>query len=222
MEEPMESPPEYDRIRAAVHSVEAPAALRERISAERDRTLIKRMVVRRMKLTGVLAGGAAVLGASLALLAPSGGGTDAPSALDAAALATRGAVAAAPRVNPVQPHLLRVSVGGVPFPRWQERFPWKPTGQRVDELAGRSTMTVFYDDPRGVRLGYTIVDGEALPWPAGARTVVRNGVEVHLLRRAGRIMAFWRAHGRSCIISAPDSVPAERMVALASAEDYVA
>ena len=81
---------------------------------------------------------------------------------------------------------------------------------------------MYYDDPKGVRLGYTIVDGEPLPWPDGARVVTQNGVPVHVLRRDGRVIAVWRAHGRTCVISAPESVPDERMVALASANDYVA
>jgi hypothetical protein len=217
----MESPPpEYDRIVAAISSVQAPHALRSRIESERERTLIRRMVVKRMKLSGVLAGAAAVLGVGVALVAPSHG---APSSLDAAALATRGVMAAAPRVDPSHEHLLAASIGGVPFPRWEGHFPWKPSGQRTDELDGRSTQTVFYDGigqaPR-VRLAYTIVAGAPLAWPDGARTVTSNGVAVHVLRRDDRIIATWRAHGHTCVISAPASVPEDRMVALAS-YDYV-
>jgi hypothetical protein len=220
MEEPMESPPpEYDRIVAAMSSVQAPHTLRSRIESERERTLIRRTVVKRMKLSGVLAGAAAVLGVGVALVAPSHG---APSSLDAAALATRGAVAAAPHVNPSHTHLLAASIGGVPFPRWEERFPWKPSGQRTDELGGRSTLTVFYDDPNGVRLGYTIVDGKPLAWPDGGRTVTSHNVDVHLLRQGDRIIATWRAHGHTCVISAPNSVPGARMVMLASSRDYIA
>src|SRR3954470_24291017 len=103
MEEPMDLPPEYDRVHAAITSVQAPHGLRTRIDAERERTLVRRMVVKRMKLTGMLAGGAAVLGAAVAIVAPSHG---TPSSLQAAAFATRGAVAAAPRVEPSHEHLL--------------------------------------------------------------------------------------------------------------------
>jgi len=221
MGEPMETTPEYDRIHAVMTSTatEAPAALRDRIAAERDRTLVRRTVVKRMKLTGTMAAAAAVLGVAVALVAP--GHPSVPSSLDAAALATRGAVAGAPLHDPVHPHLLRVAVAGVPFPRWEERFPWRPSGQRTDAIGDRVTMTVYYDDPRGVRLGYTIVDGDALPWPDGARRVVRNGVDVRVLRGHGRVVAFWRVHGHTCIISAPESVPDTRMIALASARTYV-
>jgi hypothetical protein len=217
MQDPMQP---YESIHELIASVEAPHALRERVAAERDRTLTRRVVVKRMKLTGVLAGGAAVLGAVFALLAPSGNvGT--PSSLQVASLATRPLSAAAPAVDPSHPRLLRVAVGGVPFPVWSDRFPWKPSGERADAVEGRTTRTVFYDNPAGVRLGYTIVDGAALPWPGGARTVVRRGVEVHVLHHAGRVIATWREHGHSCVISAPDSVPESRMIALASARSYI-
>src|SRR4051794_22923458 len=132
----MDPTPEFEPVRSIIASVEAPHDLRQRIAAEEERTLVRRMVVRRMKLTGVLAGGAATLGVIVALMAPSHA---APTALDAAALAQRGWVAQAPPVNTSDTHLLRASIGGIPFPRWEERFPWKPSGQRTDELEGRST-----------------------------------------------------------------------------------
>lgn len=218
MGEPMEPHPEYERVQTVVRSVEAPAALRERIAAERDRTLIRRMVVKRMKLTGALAGAAAVLGIAVGLLS-AGGGAD-PSSLDAALLASRQPVAAAPTVDPEHPRLLRAEVGEVTFPAWSDRYPWKASGQRTDELDGRDTRTVFYDDPDGVRLGYTIVAGEALAWPEDARTVARDGVEVRVVRREGRVLAFWRVDGQTCVISAPDTVPEGRVVALAAYDPY--
>src|SRR3954447_15839936 len=213
MKEPMDPHPEFEPVRSIISSVQAPHALRERIAAEQDRTLVRRMVVRRMKLTGVLAGCAAALGATIALVAPSHSG--APTALDAAVLGTRPAAASAPRVDPAHPHLLTVSEGGIPFPRWDE-VSWKPSGQRTDELGGRSTRTVFYDSSQGVRLGYTIVDGKPLDWPSGASVVTRNGIRVHVLHRAGRVIAVWRANGHTCVISAPTSVPDDRIVGLAS------
>jgi hypothetical protein len=215
----MHDDPAYDRILQAMQAVEAPHGLRERVAAERERTLVRRMVVKRIKLTGVLAGVAAALGIVVGL-ASSGGGAAAPSPLEAAALATRGAVAAAPAVSPTDPQRLQAQVADVVFPAWSGRFPWKASGRRSDTLGGRSTVTVYYDGPRRERLGYTSVDGEALAWPDGARTVTRNGVQVRVTRRDGRVMAFWREHGHTCVISAPDTVPADRLVTLAAA-DYV-
>jgi hypothetical protein len=213
----MDPTPQYERIEAVVRSVEAPAALRERISAERDRTLIRRMVVKRMKLTGVLAGGAAVLGIAVGLLSLAGGSD--PSPLEAARFAALPAEAGAPVADSAHPKLLKAEIGEVTFPAWTE-YPWKAKAQRTDELDGRDAQTVFYDDPDGVRLGYTIVDGEALDWPEDARRVVRDGVEVHVVRRDGRILAFWRVNGQTCIISAPDTVPEDRVVALAAYDPY--
>jgi hypothetical protein len=213
----MDPTPQYERVEAVVRSVEAPAALRARIAAERDRTLIRRMVVKRMKLTGVLAGGAAVLGIAVGLLSLAGGSN--PTSLDAARLAALAAEAGPPAGDPEHPKLLRAEVGEVTFPAWRE-YRWTARGQRTDELDGRTARTVFYDDPDGVRLGYTIVDGEALDWPQDARRVVRDGVEVRVVRRDGRILAFWRAGGQTCIISAPDTVPEDRVVALAAYDPY--
>src|SRR3954447_10107323 len=113
MKEPMDPHPEFEPVRSIISSVQAPHALRERIAAEEDRTLVRRMVVRRMKLTGVLAGCAAALGITVGLMAPSHSSVP-PTSLDAAALATRGVAGAAPKVSPAEPHLLTVSVGGVP------------------------------------------------------------------------------------------------------------
>jgi hypothetical protein len=210
---------QYERIEAVVRSVEAPAALRERIAAERDRTLIRRMVVKRMKLTGALAGAAAVLGIAVGLLSLAGRSDD-PSSLDAARLASLQPVAAAPATDRSHPKLLEAKVDHVTFPAWADRYPWEASGQRADELDGRDTLTVFYDNPDGVRLGYTVVAGDALAWPEGADSVVRNAVEVRVMKRDGRVLAFWRVHGQTCIISAPDSVPVERVVALAAYDAY--
>lgn len=213
----MDPHPHYERIEAVVRSVEAPTALRERIAAERERTLIRRMVVKRMKLTGVLAGGAAVLGIAIGLLSLAG--REDPSALDAARLAVRPPVAAAPAVDPQDPKLLRTAVGDVTFPSW-EAYDLAVTGRRSDEIDGRDAVTVFYEDAGGARIGYTVVDGAALPWPDGAELVRRNGVDVRVLRRDGRVLAFWRARGQTCIISAPETVGEDRVVALAAYDPY--
>ena len=212
--EEMSSHPDIERMRATIAGVEAPASLRERIADEARRTAPRRMVRQRLRLSGALAAVAAAGGAALAIVLPSG----APTVLQAAALATRGPVAAAPPANAAHPAQLRRTVDGVTFPTWSDRYPWAASGQRSDTLHGRHTVTVYYDSPRGVRLAYTIVAGKALAWPSGAQRFVRHGVEVHLLRDSGRIVATWREHGHQCVISAPPSVPADRMVELAASD----
>lgn len=199
----MDPQPEYDRVRDVVRSVEAPTALRARIVAERDRTLVRRMVVRRVKLAGALSAGAAALGIAAGLLA--GGG--APSALEASAFASARAEDGPPAVVPGDPGRLQVRVGDVTFPSWSAT-PWRVAGARSDELDGRTARTVFYE-LGGVRVGYTVVEGE-LDWPDGATD--RGGVRV--LRREGRLLAFWRVGGETCILSAPAAVGEDRLLAM--------
>jgi hypothetical protein len=214
MEEAMESPPpEYERIRSALASVEAPHGLRVRVEDERARTFTRRLVVRRMKLSGVLAGFAAVLGAAVALVAPNNG---TPSFDQVVALAGKGPAAAAPAPSTAHPELLDARVGDVSFPTWSGEVPWRASGVRSDTVEGRRAVTVFYDDPRGARLGYTIVDGAALAWPKGATIVRRQGIEIHMLRSGAATVVTWREHGHSCVMSAPASVGRDRLVALAA------
>jgi hypothetical protein len=213
MQEPMESHPDYEPIRRIAASVEAPAGLRERVAAERDRTLIRRTVVKRMKLSGAMAGVAACMGVALALIVPSQG---APSIDDAVALASGAPAAAAPAPVPGHPELLDARVGDVSFPTWSGDVPWKAVGRREDTISGRHAVTVFYDNPAGARLGYTIVDGAALAWPSGARTVTSKGIEIHVHHGGGSVVVVWREHGHSCVMAAPDSVPESRLVELAA------
>lgn len=203
-----------ERIGAVARSVRAPESLRARIDAERDRTLVRRLVVRRMKLAGALSVPAAALGVMVGLMA----GTPAPTALEAAAPAALAASAPAPALDPEHPGSLAVAVDDVRFPEWEG---WRPTGQRVDEIEGRDTRTVFYED-RGATVGYTIVAGKALAWPDDARTVERDGVELRVLERDGRRLVFWRVAGQTCILSAPGTVPEEALVSFAASASYVA
>lgn len=213
----MSTPPEYEPIRAVIASVEAPQSLRERIERDRERHHVRGLVVKRLKVSGALAGVAAVLGVVVALMAPSGHAG--PTAERLASLAGLRATAPAPAVDRSDPSLLRARVDDVSFPRWSDRFSWKAAGARSDTVGGRRATTVFYTDPQGVRLGYTILAGHAVAWSAGSRRVVSNGVEVHVRRSGGRVVAEWREHGHTCVISAPDSVPESRMIHLA-AHDY--
>ena len=210
----MSSHPDNERMLEVISRVEAPVELRERIAADAARTAPRRAVRSRLRVTGGLVAAAAAAGAALAIVLPSG----APTVEQAAALASRGAVAAAPAPQPGHPALLQRSVDGVTFPKWSDRYPWRPSGQRSDTIEGRHAVTVYYDATQGTRLAYTIVAGKQLDWPKGSQTVVRNGVEVHLLRRGDRIVATWREHGHQCVISAPASVPADRVVELAASD----
>lgn len=197
----------YDRILETVQAERAPARLREHVAAEHDRTLVRRMVVKRMKLTGVLMAGAAALGIAVGLAASGGGSGAAPAPLEAAA---PGALASTEAAPAVRGDTLNASVDGVAFPRWPG---WAATGQRTDVVSGRDTRTVFYERG-GSRVGYTIVSGAPLEWPDGARRTTAGGTEVRVVKRAGRTFVFWRQGGRTCIVSAPADVPEQGLLEL--------
>jgi len=213
-----EPPADYERLLADAERERAPLALRERIEADRRRLATRAAVGRRLRLGGPLAAVAAVAGIVVGLLVP--GGDGGPTVLEAAGLGVKPAVAAAPAVRKNHPETLVASVGGVRFPAWGEDLRWSASGWRSDELDGRKAQTVFYKSRRGARLGYTIVDGDALPWPKDSKTVVRRGVAVHLVRRGDRLIAAWRVDGRTCVISAPATVSESRIVGLASVSTY--
>jgi hypothetical protein len=99
--------------------------------------------------------------------------------------------------------LLRAEADGVPFPDWGPEFGWHATGMRHDDIGGRRMTTVFYEH-QGHRLAYTIVSGPALPRPAAARSVVRNGLEMSVYRdprHGGHDVAVFERNGRTCVIA---------------------
>jgi hypothetical protein len=200
-------------VHAAVAETRAPLALRERIEADRARA---RPVLRRRRLAlgGSLAGLAAAALLAVILASPVSGPAG-PSVVQAAELATLPATGAAPSVDPAHHGLLKRSVGGVSYPSWQYQFPWRATGAREDQLHGRRAVTVFYDSPAHVRIGYTIVSGKVLGEPAGRAW--RHGAERYVvLRRGSRTVVTWRRGGHTCVLSGPAGVPSERLLALAS------
>ena len=172
----------------------APARLRSRV--ERRAAPARRP--RRLVLGGAIAAVAAVALALVLVLpgALSGG----PSVADAAALADQPPTQPPPTPVASTPQLLRADVDGVPFPDYAAKFGWKPVGARRDDIGGRSTTTVFYEKD-GRRIAYTIVSGDALDPPAGARTTERGGVEFHSFRANGRPAVTWERQGHTCVLS---------------------
>src|SRR4051794_24130751 len=85
---------EYERLLAVAARERAPLALRERIEVDRGRLAQRGAIRRRLRLTGVLAAAAAVVGVVVGLAVP--GGSSAPTVLEAAALAAKPSQAAAP------------------------------------------------------------------------------------------------------------------------------
>ena len=188
----------------------APAGLRAWIEAERRRAsgpapLLPRRVA-------VVVAAAAVAAAALALLVLPSRAPEAPTVAQAAELSARTATAPAPRQYDGMP-LLDREVGGVHFPRWQQRFGWRASGVRVDRLGGRPATTVFYDRA-GRRIGYTIVDGRGLRVPSGHRTR-RGEVSFRALRAGGRTVVSWRRKGKTCVLSGT-RVGSRELLALAA------
>jgi hypothetical protein len=198
-------------IAAAVGQTHAPLALRERIEVQRGSA--GRPARRRFALGGSLAG--AVAAVVVAIVVATGGGVAEPTVAQAAQLALRAPTAGAPAVNPAHPGLLKRSVGGVTYPSWQDQFPWKASGAREDKLDGHRAVTVFYDDPSGTRIGYTILAGKPLDEPSGP-SVSQGSEHYVVLQRGARTIVTWRRGGHTCVLSGPRVVSSGRLLALAS------
>ena len=90
--------------------------------------------------------------------------------LATAALATGGPVLPAPAEDSANGAVLKTSMEGVPFPYWGDSFKWEAVGARDDKIEDRSAAkTVFYDNPKGARAAYTILGGDKIDAPSGAR-----------------------------------------------------
>jgi hypothetical protein len=199
-------------IAAAVADTAAPLALRERIERDRERA---RPATRRRWL-GLAGSVAAVAAAAVIAIAISLGGTPAPGVLATVELAGKGPALPAPRHDPAHPALLQAKIDGLPFPDWNSKFQWRAAGARRDTIKGRDATTVYYDGRLGSRLAYTILGGEAIEPPDGAKTVRVRGKDFHVMERGGQRIVVWNRAGHTCVMSAPAAVPEERLIDLAA------
>jgi hypothetical protein len=197
----------------AILATRAPAALRAQIAADRQRA---RPVQRRRRRRAALGGSVAALAAAAAALVISLGEEPAPSVTAASQLADRGPALAAPPADARNRALLRTSIDGTPFPDWSEAFRWRASGTRRDDIEGRAATTVFYDSPTGHRAAYTIVAGDPLDRPEGARRLTVRGTTFDLLRRGTENVVVWERNGHTCVMSAPARVSEERLLDLAA------
>jgi hypothetical protein len=198
-------------LRAAAIEVEAPAALRTRIEAERAH----RVAPRARRPLGLAIGfAAAAAAAALVLVVGLPDGAGGPSIAVAATLATRPPSQPAPPPLAGEPKLLDADLEGIAFPSWDAKFGWRTTGARTDELDGRRTETVFYEK-EGKRIGYTIVGGDALDVPGDARPAKREGTELHVFESAGRAVVTWERDEKTCVLSG-DGVPTDTLLKLAA------
>jgi len=199
-------------VAAAVAETSAPLGLRERIDRDRERA---RPVARRRRL-GLAGSLAAVTAAAVAAVVISLGGTAEPGVLATVQLAGKGPVLPAPKHDPARPALLQAKIDGLPFPDWNRQFQWRASGARRDRLEGRDATTVYYDSPLGARLAYTILGGDKIKPPDGARTVNMRGTDFHVLYRGNRRIVVWDRAGHTCVMTAPAVVPEQRLLDLAA------
>jgi hypothetical protein len=203
-------------IAAAVAETIAPLALRERIEADRARAGSRATRSRSRGLLGVLLPVGGLVAAAVVALVLVLGGTNAPSVLATASLATGGPVLPAPAEDTSNEAVLKVSMEGVSFPYWGDSFQWEAVGARDDKIEGRSAKTIFYENPKGVRAAYTILGGDTIDAPSGSRRQTRNAIQLSITQDKGRRIVTWTRGGHTCVLSAPLAVPEQKLLALAS------
>ncbi|MHB8692758.1 MAG: hypothetical protein ACYDHH_16090 [Solirubrobacteraceae bacterium] len=214
--QPEQNPTEQtvvEMLRVARERDVAPAGLHARIHAMHESPAPRPVWRARGALSGAVAGAVAVAATLIVLLAPSGT-PGAPTLAQAAALAGRAPTAAAPvPVSSDPARRLNASIGEVYFPNWEKALHWRAVGERVDQLRGRRTVTVFYAW-KGHEIAYTIVSAPALRQPS-VPSVTMHGVVLRTLRIDGRLVTTWRRGGSTCVLSGRD-VPARLLESLAS------
>ena len=205
-------------IRGASAAVRAPATLRERIEATGagagESRPAKAATGRRWWTGWPAAGLAAAAAVAIAFAVVALPGTD-PTVAEAAQLAELAPTEPAPEPEPEQPTLLAASFEGLSYPDWEDEFGWRAVGERSDELDGRATNTVFYENAEGARIAYTIVSGDALDPPADGERSVVEGVELDAFAADGSPAVTWLRDGHTCVL-AGDEVEEETLLELAA------
>ena len=208
-------------IATSVAGVRAPQSLREAI--ERDRASAEvpaRAPVWRRRRWSLAGAGIAAAGLAVVAIATQTGGNDKePSPGQVYVVARLNPTKAPPASVGGDPPVLDARVGALTFPDWQQKFGWRAIGRREDNLSGRSVTTVFYRNPDGARLGYTVVAGEPIGGhPAGHR-ISHKGKTYHVAGGRQRTTVTWTQQGHTCVIVAPSAVPQSRLVGLAASRN---
>jgi hypothetical protein len=197
-------------------SERAPVSLRARLELlrepqQRRRRTTQWATVPRLVPAGGLAAAAV---AAVAVVLTVGGGVQGPTVAQAAVLATRAPVAAAPPQNGRSPSLKGLTAAGLPFPYWEDWSGFRAVGVRHDSFDGRQATTVFYR--RGnARVAYTILSGSPLAAGAATTSTAEYGVVVRALTAHGMKVATWLRRDHTCVLSA-SNVSSSVLVRLAS------
>jgi hypothetical protein len=207
-------------ISAAVVETKAPQSLREAIERERQRAQAPkpsfwrrhpRILAASATLTAALAG--------VIVLVQGGAESGAPSIAAVQTAALRGAARPAPRPSGGEPPLLAARVAPISFPDWRKSFGWKAVGSREDEISGRTVRTIYYRNPKGARLAYSIVAGEPLGEHPPGHEVTREGNTYHVAHAGPHTLVTWTQQGHTCSFVASATVPEARLVELAASRN---
>jgi hypothetical protein len=195
--------------------VRAPQELHSRI----DALVAERApAVQRRRTTPVRLGFAGALAlavvAIVLVVGLSGGGSSGLTLPKAVALTLRPATLAAPAEDPHNGTELAANVEGVAFPYWDDRFGWRSTGARTDNLDGHAVQTVFYARGHGQWIGYAIVAGKA-PSLSGGVVRERDGTPYRFISEDGASVVTWLRAGHLCVV-AGHGVSQAALMALAS------
>lgn len=90
---------------------------------------------------------------------------------------------------------------GAGFADLAARAGWTPIGARSDRLDGLGVTTVFWG-LAGRRVAHTVLPGDPIPPPDGARRTGRRGVLLHSFDVGPRTAVTWTEDGRTSVISA--------------------
>jgi hypothetical protein len=206
---------------AAVSETHAPQSLREAIERERERAQAspRASFLRRhlRALAATAAAAAALAGVVTALQVGSESAAPSLAAVEAVAGLEASQPPPAPRGG--EPPVLAARVSPISFPDWRKSFGWTAVGRRSDSVSGRRVETVFYRNPEGARLGYSVVAGEPLGEHPPGRPVTRAGNTYHVARSSESTLVTWTQQGHTCVIVASSAVPDERLVDLAASRN---
>jgi hypothetical protein len=208
-------------IAAAVADTEAPQSLREAIERDRERARAAPKVSlwrrnwRVLTATATAITALAIVGVAI----QAGSENAAPTLAEVQAAARLEPTRPAPAPRGGNPPILAARVGAISFPDWRKSFGWRAVGAREDEISGRTIRTVFYRNPDGARLGYSVVAGEPLHEHPPGREVTRAGNAYHVSRAGRHTLVTWAQQGHTCTIVASSAVPEARLVDLAASRN---
>ncbi len=165
-----------------------------------------------------LAGATALAVAVAVVIGVTQVGRSLPSVAQTAQLALAAATTGAPAEDAAHSGSLAVAVDRVSFPYWRASFGWRAVGSRTDVLSARRIVTVYYKDPAGARVGYSIVAGPALTAPE-SEVLTRHGFRFRLVHEGSLRVITWLRSGHTCVL-AGQGISEQMLLRLASGNPH--